>query len=29
MSEAAMAFGTSWWLVQQVIGDAALRLPGA
>lgn len=22
-----MAFGMSWWMVQQVIGDAALRLP--
>ncbi|WP_435875192.1 ISL3 family transposase [Pseudarthrobacter oxydans] len=27
VSETAMAFGISWWLVQQVIGDAALRLP--
>ena len=27
VSETAMAFGVSWWLVQQVIGDAALRLP--
>ncbi|MGO4186984.1 transposase [Pseudarthrobacter sp. TAF60_1] len=27
VSETAMAFGISWWLVQQVIGDAAPRLP--
>ncbi|MGY2746280.1 ISL3 family transposase [Arthrobacter sp. UYCu723] len=27
VSETAMAFGISWWLVQQAIGDAALRLP--
>lgn len=27
VSETAMAFGISWWLVQQVIGQAALRLP--
>jgi transposase len=27
VSETAVAFGISWWLVQQVIGDAALRLP--
>ena len=27
VSETALAFGISWWLVQQVIGDAALRLP--
>ncbi|WP_426938646.1 ISL3 family transposase [Pseudarthrobacter sp. S3] len=27
VSETATAFGISWWLVQQVIGEAALRLP--
>lgn len=27
VSETALAFGISWWLVQQVTGDAALRLP--
>jgi transposase len=27
VSETAMAFGISWWLVPQAIGDAALRLP--
>lgn len=26
VSETALAFGISWWLVQHVIGDAALRL---
>ncbi|MDI3213096.1 transposase family protein [Arthrobacter sp. AL12] len=27
VSETAVAFGVSWWLVQQVISQAALRLP--
>lgn len=27
VSETAIAFGISWWLVQHAIGDAALRLP--
>jgi hypothetical protein len=27
VSETALAFGISWWLVQQVIGEAALGVP--